>query len=526
MKRATFDQDQEIPDAVVIKVSPDLLDTLDQLPQEVKIKTCLRLEIVDLLDRYSSPAIRSVLEDEYFWRKKLKYDFPDLVEFVGTGLPSWIFALKGSRDEAQDYRPMGPWRRYYYTARYFMRLVYKALVSFASKWAPACNALIEGMPPRRFKLDYCQMVPGKTRLVSLTVQKTATMNPERGTGSARRHILDITAFCARYLITDVGLAHIYQDSIENDDPWYYAKRQETVNPIRMLMMQVAWYEKLTRNAIFSSALNKFFGSKSLNKFMGWIFHLNPVFDPYDRRVPASLEFPFRTLKKSVSSNVWVRDSTAPFAIGTALPTITAATEYTRAKSMHVLWSAMEVSRLAPDELKMTVYDEGYLRWRSSYLGMPRDKGGKMLIGLPLVISEEIKKSSLIECNGQPLTLERAEVVHLIDQVTANKTQLHLPLIQSQDMQVMAMAVERKVPMETHSDMSQLLVVVEGTALLTVKATQTERGEDMRCLPVSHHMQAGDAYLIPRRTPHHIQNTSEDGQILRMFTVYSPPNHKE
>jgi mannose-6-phosphate isomerase-like protein (cupin superfamily) len=526
MKRATSDQENEIPDAVVIEVPPDLLDVLDQMPQEVKIKTCLRLEIVDLLERYPSPAIRSVLEDEYFWREKLKYDFPDLVEFVGTGLPSWIFALKGSLDEAQDYRPMGPWRRYYYTARYFMRLVYKTLLSLASKWAPVCNVLVEGMPPPTFRLERCQMVPGKTRLVSLFEYKVAPLNPTRTIGSGKRRILTINAFCAKYLINDVGLAHIFQDTFEWSDPWYYGtRRPETVNPIRTLMMQVAWYEKLTDSAIFNSSLVNFVKEKQLRKFLGWILYLNPAFDPYDRSVPKSDTFPYYALKKTVFSNIWVRDSDAPFPVGPAAPTIAIATEYTRTRSMFILWTAMETSRMSPDELRMTFYDEAFLRWRSSYTGLTRDEKGRMLIGKPL--SADLGKDSLpIGCNGQPLTLERAEVVHLFDQVASNKKDLHLPLIQSQDMQVMAMAVEREVPMETHSDMSQLLVVIEGTALLTVKATQTERGEDMRCLPVSHHMQAGDAYLIPRRTPHQIQNTSEDGQILRMFTVYSPPNHKE
>lgn len=85
--------------------------------------------IITLLDAaFRVPAIQSILQTDYFWQRKLAYDFPELIEFVGASLPEWATAESSSflgQSDASDYLPFGPWRRYYYTARYFMRLIYK-----------------------------------------------------------------------------------------------------------------------------------------------------------------------------------------------------------------------------------------------------------------------------------------------------------------------------------------------------------------------------------------------------------------
>jgi hypothetical protein len=91
--------------------------------------TFQKVGIITLLDAaFRVPAIQGILQTDYFWQKKLAYDFPELIEFVGASLPEWATAESSSflgQSDASDYLPFGPWRRYYYTARYFMRLVYK-----------------------------------------------------------------------------------------------------------------------------------------------------------------------------------------------------------------------------------------------------------------------------------------------------------------------------------------------------------------------------------------------------------------
>ncbi len=267
---------------------------LEELPLELRIKACVPVEIITLLSAGSrSPVISDLLRNDYFWQRKLYYDFPDLTEFVGTSLPPWATAASSSflgDPEPSDYAPLGPWRRYYYTARYFMRLTYKALVKLAVKWAPICNAASTKLPQSKFYLDKaCRLVSKSTNMVSV-FQYPRNLDGSRGPGSATRMAMDIRAFCAKYLLRDVFLSAVYDRILTSRDPWHYSRNPSEVNPIRTLMMHVSAYEFLLRNAIFNSSFEPFFRERRLNKFMGWILHLNRAFNPFESLMSEEEDF--------------------------------------------------------------------------------------------------------------------------------------------------------------------------------------------------------------------------------------------
>jgi mannose-6-phosphate isomerase-like protein (cupin superfamily) len=320
--------------------------------------------------------------------------------------------------------------------------------------------------------------------------------------------MDIRAFCAKYLLYDVVLSHEYDTVKSWKDPWHYGRLPRTVNPIRLLMIQIAAYERLTRNSVFNSAFVNFFADRRLNKFMGWIFHLNPVFDPY-------------AASSNARDSVWTREIDAP----TVIPpneTLEESTTGARRATMFLLWAAMEYSMQEPGELRMKEYDKSYLRLRASYLGLPRDERGRILIGSSVTEDAGLADAALapavaiaapVAAAGAASGLTR--VFNLEEAALDNETQLHLSVAASKGMHVMVMAVKDIVPAETHPNTDQLIWVMDGSALLTLFFPQTT--------PTVLHLEPGDAYLIQRGVTHQIQNTTpkDEDRLLRLVTIYSP-----
>lgn len=349
---------------------------LGRLPPEVLQMTLLPLETTFLLSIVSiNTQVREVLEDDYFWRRKLLHDFPDLVEFAGTSLPEWVIVT-----EQDSSFGMGPWRRYYYTARYFMRRVYRALIDLAQTVAPLVIAdpLVD-LPLCPFYIQGAKMVKGATRAVTLFEYKRNVATGARQGRSGIRRVMDINAFCAKYLLYSPDLSGSYSDVMNQADPFHYGRRPETVNSIRVLMTQVAYFENLTDRAIFNGALEHHFRQHKLRKFMGWILHLHPVFNPYEGF--RGLDTHEYIAKGDVGDNVWVRNVSAP-----AQPaldpghTVSEVTMFTRSRIMQNLWKSMSFSDEGVGELRMTAYEKDYLIYRASYLGLPRDQQGRILIG--------------------------------------------------------------------------------------------------------------------------------------------------
>lgn len=341
--------------------------------------------------------------------------------------------------------------------------------------------------------------------------------------SAIRSIMDIRTFCARYLLRDAHLSALYDKIMSWRDPWHYSLRPAEVNPIRLLMMQVSAYEYLTRNAIFSSAFLSYFRDRGLSKFMGWILHLNPAFNPSDSIMDGGGSSSSGSDEDTVTfvdigDNVWTRGVNAPL----PLPPFTTAEATTVAAkngAMRMLWTSMEYSRIGPEELRIPVYDEGYLRLRTSYLGIPRDQQGRMLIGKPVLPGSQGSNSS--SNSKEKSSLRQQRVFNLEDAALDNDTELHRRVAVSDGLEVMVMAVKDSVPAETHPTMDQLIWVMDGNALLTITRPSGE-GKGKKIVL---NMEPGDAYLIQRGVEHQIQNITpkEEDRLLRLVTIYSPPS---
>lgn len=75
--------------------------------------------------------------------------------------------------------------------------------------------------------------------------------------------------------------------------------------------------------------------------------------------------------------------------------------------------------------------------------------------------------------------------------------------------VMAIPVKGDIGMETHAKVEQVIDVLSGTAEAVVDGEK-------------YALSKGDTIAIPPGSKHNIVNTGEEP--LRLFTVYSPPNH--
>lgn len=78
--------------------------------------------------------------------------------------------------------------------------------------------------------------------------------------------------------------------------------------------------------------------------------------------------------------------------------------------------------------------------------------------------------------------------------------------------VMSLAPKKDIGMEVHPIVDQFVRIEEGKGKVTIDG-------------IEHKIKAGDAMIIPAETKHNITNTS-DAEDLKLYTLYSPPHHKD
>jgi mannose-6-phosphate isomerase-like protein (cupin superfamily) len=78
--------------------------------------------------------------------------------------------------------------------------------------------------------------------------------------------------------------------------------------------------------------------------------------------------------------------------------------------------------------------------------------------------------------------------------------------------VMRLRRSEDIGMEVHPDVDQFFWIVQGTAQAILDGVETE-------------VKTGEALVVPRGTNHNIINTSAT-EDLKLFTVYTPPNHPD
>jgi len=81
----------------------------------------------------------------------------------------------------------------------------------------------------------------------------------------------------------------------------------------------------------------------------------------------------------------------------------------------------------------------------------------------------------------------------------------------QQLVVMSLKPQEKIPMEVHKDSDQFFRIEKGTIMATVN------GE-------VYHLGDGDIIMIPNGARHEIYNTSKT-EPAKLYTIYSLPHHK-
>lgn len=86
------------------------------------------------------------------------------------------------------------------------------------------------------------------------------------------------------------------------------------------------------------------------------------------------------------------------------------------------------------------------------------------------------------------------------------TGLHMQLV------VMTLAPGEEIGLETHEENDQFFRFEQGTGTVVVGETTYE-------------VRDGDAVIVPAGTPHNVTNASTT-EPLKLYTLYSPPHHKD
>ena len=102
----------------------------------------------------------------------------------------------------------------------------------------------------------------------------------------------------------------------------------------------------------------------------------------------------------------------------------------------------------------------------------------------------------------------------IEAITLSNTSFRQVLYTGQHSQLVVMSLKpsEDIGVEVHQVTDQFLRVEEGNGKVAMN------GED-------HLIKEGDAIIVPAGTKHNIINTSSEKE-LKLYTVYSPPHHKE
>ncbi len=102
----------------------------------------------------------------------------------------------------------------------------------------------------------------------------------------------------------------------------------------------------------------------------------------------------------------------------------------------------------------------------------------------------------------------------IEKVTLANTFFRQVLYTSQHVQLVVMCLQpgEEIGFEVHEIVDQFLRVEAGQGKVIID------GEEREII-------AGDAIIVPARARHNVINASAD-KVLQLYTVYSPPHHKD
>lgn len=102
----------------------------------------------------------------------------------------------------------------------------------------------------------------------------------------------------------------------------------------------------------------------------------------------------------------------------------------------------------------------------------------------------------------------------IEKVTLNNTYFRQVLYTGQHAQLVVMSLQpnEDIGMEVHEIVDQFIRIESGQGTVIMNGKE-------------HAIKDGDAFVIPAGTQHNVTNTSPNA-FLKLYTVYSPPHHKD
>jgi mannose-6-phosphate isomerase-like protein (cupin superfamily) len=102
----------------------------------------------------------------------------------------------------------------------------------------------------------------------------------------------------------------------------------------------------------------------------------------------------------------------------------------------------------------------------------------------------------------------------IEKVTLTNENFRKVLYTGQHAQVVVMSLlpNEDIGLETHEIVDQFLRIEKGEARLILNGEETN-------------VKDGDAFVVPAGVKHNVVNTSSSNP-LKLYTVYSPPHHKD
>lgn len=102
----------------------------------------------------------------------------------------------------------------------------------------------------------------------------------------------------------------------------------------------------------------------------------------------------------------------------------------------------------------------------------------------------------------------------IEKLTLQNEHFRQVLFTGQHMQLVVMSLKpgEDIGVETHSVVDQFLRVEAGEGKVIMNGEERAVSD-------------GDAFIVPAGTQHNVVNTSAD-KFLKLYTVYSPPHHKD
>lgn len=102
----------------------------------------------------------------------------------------------------------------------------------------------------------------------------------------------------------------------------------------------------------------------------------------------------------------------------------------------------------------------------------------------------------------------------LEKVTEANTNFRQVLYTSEYMQLVLMTLKpgEEIGVETHDEGDQFFRFESGEGLVTING-------------VEHSVGAGDAVIIPQGAEHNVVNVS-DTLPLKLYTIYTPPHHKD